>query len=76
MPLAVILDMDGLMLDTEPVAHRAFLHAADVIGCAFGDDVFGRLLGLNAAGARELLRAHYGDAFRLDDFLDAVARTL
>jgi HAD superfamily hydrolase (TIGR01509 family) len=69
---AVILDMDGLMLDTEPVAWRAFLHAADVVACEFGEDIFNRLLGLNNLSARQLLRSHYGDAFRLDEFLEAV----
>jgi HAD superfamily hydrolase (TIGR01509 family) len=68
----VILDMDGLLLDTEPMAHRAFQHASGVLGCEFGEDVFVRLLGLNAPSARDLLRRHYGDAFPLERFLEAV----
>ena len=31
-PVAVILDMDGLMLDTEPLAARAWTDAAALIG--------------------------------------------
>jgi HAD superfamily hydrolase (TIGR01509 family) len=72
MALAVILDMDGLMLDTEPVALRAFRSASRVLGCEFGDELFDRLLGLNARSARELLARHYGEGFPLDTFVQEV----
>lgn len=72
--LSVILDMDGLMLDTEPVALRAFQQASIDVGCEFGEELFERLLGLNARAATEVLLAHYGESFPLDDYRGLVAR--
>ena len=71
---SVILDMDGLMLDTEPVSRRAFQHASADLGCAFGDALFDQLVGLNARGARDVLCAHYGATFPLDEFTGLVAK--
>jgi beta-phosphoglucomutase-like phosphatase (HAD superfamily) len=50
---AVILDMDGLMLDTEPLYKRAWQTAAFELGCHLDDGWYLRLIGTtNAAGAR------------------------
>jgi HAD superfamily hydrolase (TIGR01509 family) len=72
MSIAVILDMDGLMLDTEPIALRAFQHASGVLGCEFGGEIWGRLIGLNGPSARQLLRDHYGEEFPLQQFTQLV----
>ena len=63
MGLALILDMDGLMLDTEPIALRAVKQASHELGYAFPDDVFERMIGLSAQGGRDVLRHHFGDTF-------------
>lgn len=63
MALALILDMDGLMLDTEPIALRAVKQASQELGFDFPDDVFERMIGLSAQSGRAVLRHHFGDTF-------------
>ena len=45
LPAAVIFDMDGLMLDTEPLAARAWSDAARSCGVPFDDVVTHRMIG-------------------------------
>lgn len=68
-PAAVIFDMDGLMLDTEPVAARAWSVAADRLGIAFDRAVTRRMIGRNFADCRALIREHHGDAYPVDDLM-------
>jgi HAD superfamily hydrolase (TIGR01509 family) len=65
-PAAVIFDMDGLMLDTEPVAARAWTEAADRLGIPFDHAVTRRMIGRNFADCRTLIREHHGDAYPVD----------
>ena len=68
---AVIFDMDGLMLDTEPLAARGWIDAADNIGIDFDPAVTARLIGLNFADCKAMIRAHHGDNFPVDDLMRA-----
>ena len=67
MARAVILDMDGLMLDTEPISLRAWRQSAVELGYVLDDDLCGRMIGLNAATNKAMLRAHFGAAFPADE---------
>ena len=67
---AVIFDMDGLMLDTEPLAARAWAEAAQAMGIAFDPGVTARLIGRNHADCRALLRAHHGESYPVESLMD------
>lgn len=67
MALAIILDMDGLMLDTEPIALRAWKQASCDLGHELDDGICDRLIGLNLPASKELLKRHFGDSFPVDE---------
>lgn len=61
-PLAVILDMDGTLLDTEPVAARAWFDAAGDLGVGFDPALPHRLIGRTFTDCRALIvEAHDAD---------------
>ena len=60
LPLAVIFDMDGLMLDTEPLGARAWEVAAREAGIAFDANVAPRLIGRTFTDCRALIHEHHG----------------
>jgi len=68
-PGAVIFDMDGLLLDTETLAARAWRDCAAAQGVAFDDALALRLVGRNFADCSALVRAHYADPYPVDGVL-------
>jgi HAD superfamily hydrolase (TIGR01509 family) len=70
-PAAVVFDMDGLMLDTEPLAARAWIEAAAGAGIAFDHAVTRRLVGRNFTDCRMLIREHHGDDYPVDALMGA-----
>ncbi len=70
-PAAVIFDMDGLMLDTEPLAARAWTIAAAELGLAFDRGVTRQLVGRNFPDCRTLLLARHGDDYPVDVLMHA-----
>lgn len=66
MPAAVIFDMDGLMLDTEPLAARAWTDAAQALGVDFDHAVTLRLIGRNFADCQRLIVEHHGPSYPVD----------
>src|SRR5262245_13830094 len=68
-PAAVIFDMDGLMLDTEPLAARAWGEAAAALGVAFDMSLAQAMIGRNFADCGALLRARYAAPYPVDALL-------
>ena len=67
-PAAVVLDMDGLLFDTEVLYQEAIQLAAAEGGHQIAIDVFNRTVGLPWAQSRALLLSHFGEAFPVDEF--------
>lgn len=65
-PAAVVLDMDGTLLDTEPLAARAWIDAAGALGLSFDASLPDRMIGRNFADCRALIVAHHGDDYPTD----------
>lgn len=70
-PAAVIFDMDGLMLDTEPLAARAWDDAAAALGVFFDRDVTASLVGRNFADCRALVVERHGGDYPVDALMRA-----
>ncbi len=73
-PRAVIFDMDGLMLDTEPLAARAWTEAARTIGVEFDPAVTPRLVGRNFPDCMALIHAHHGAGYPVARVMEAWAQ--
>ncbi len=65
---AVIFDMDGLMLDTEPLYRAAWQRAANELGYTLSDQVFIQMIGRSARDSEEILLNEFGPAFPLAAF--------
>ena len=70
-PRAVIFDMDGLMLDTEPLAARAWIEAARALGIPFDSGVNPRLIGRNFPDCRTIIGEHHGTGYPVDLLMQA-----
>ncbi len=68
-PHAVILDMDGLMIDSESIYRAAWFEAIPEFGREIDDPIFRRFLGRNARDAQLLLTEIYGSDFPAPDFV-------
>ncbi|HTI46436.1 MAG TPA: HAD family phosphatase, partial [Casimicrobiaceae bacterium] len=68
-PRAVLFDMDGLILDTEPLALRAWSECARALGVPFDAALGLRMVGRNFTDCSELLRAHYAPPYPCDALL-------
>jgi HAD superfamily hydrolase (TIGR01509 family) len=67
-PAAVVFDLDGLLVDTEPLYRSAYRWAAAQLGFELGEAVFPMLVGRSNAEAEQALVAHFGEAFRSEKF--------
>jgi len=68
---AVIFDMDGLMLDTEPIYKAAWQGAAAKCGYVLSDETYSQLLGRSRADAEQVLMEEFGSLFPLNVFRSA-----
>jgi HAD superfamily hydrolase (TIGR01509 family) len=68
-PVAVIFDMDGLMLDTEPLAARAWGDAATALGVEFDMTLALAMVGRNFPDCATMVRAHYSAGYPVDALL-------
>ncbi len=64
---AVVLDMDGLMLDTEPMSQVGWVQTFRERGLAFEPYQFHELIGLNVGDARRKITGWYGPDFPFDE---------
>jgi HAD superfamily hydrolase (TIGR01509 family) len=67
-PRAVIFDMDGLLLDSEPLYRVTWQTAAAAMGCPIDDEFYAHFVGRGNDQAERLLRERFGDALPLDEF--------
>lgn len=65
---AVLFDMDGLMVDTEPLARRAWEHVVAPHGAAMTDDLYERMLGRRTVESAQLVL----DELRLPEQLETL----
>jgi HAD superfamily hydrolase (TIGR01509 family) len=61
--IAVIFDMDGLMLDTERVAKIAWQRAAEELGYPISDDLYLSILGRDLKDTEAILAGSFGPSF-------------
>ena len=69
LPQAVIFDMDGLMLDTEPLAARAWDEAAAAVGARFDPALARRMIWYNFHDCEAMLRAECAGGYPVDAIL-------
>lgn len=67
-PRAVIFDMDGLLLDSEPLYRVTWQTAAADLGCPIDDELYERFVGRGNDESERLLAERFGDALPLDEF--------
>ena len=58
---AAIFDMDGLLLDTERVCKNIFQEACESLSVPFLEHVYLDIIGRNAQGIEQVIRAGYGN---------------
>lgn len=63
----VLFDMDGLLVDTEPIYHNANTEAIASMGYEPDDAYLRQCMGLSVQAWGEALYAHYGKDFPLDE---------
>jgi HAD superfamily hydrolase (TIGR01509 family) len=68
-PAAVVLDMDGLLLDTEPLAAKAWSDAAATLGVEFDAALARAMIGRNWPDCCALARSHFPRGYPVDALL-------
>lgn len=68
---AVVFDMDGVLIDSEPVFRVSAQHASSVLGHTITDEFYAELIGLPNAEIAAALVARFGPDFSLTEFQSA-----
>ena len=66
----VIFDMDGLMLDTEPIYRSAWRYACSTLGYSLSDELFDRLIGRSEKDSEAIVVKEFGPDFPVRRFRD------
>ena len=70
---AVVFDMDGLLVETEALVRDLMMELAPAFGGALPLGVFQLMVGLPGHASDAIAREHFGAAFPLQAYLDAVS---
>jgi len=65
---AVVFDMDGVLIDSEPIIRRAAQRAGELLGHTLSDSLYADLLGLPGAQVEAALMAAFGADFPLAEY--------
>ena len=67
-PVAVVCDMDGLLVDTERMERRVWQRVAQELGIELSDERFASFVGHSGDRNDALLRHYFGEAFDVPGF--------
>ncbi|MBP2295788.1 HAD family hydrolase [Azospirillum rugosum] len=73
---AVLFDMDGLLVDTESLAMRGLVSAAEAMGIDAPDSFCHAMIGVPADHCRLLVQERFGPAFPADAYLADAGRRM
>jgi HAD superfamily hydrolase (TIGR01509 family) len=65
-PKLVIFDMDGTMLDTEPISMNATMKAGEVLGVKFTQELCESFMGKSVVVIAEIIRKKFGADFNVE----------
>ena len=70
----VVFDMDGILIDSEPLFRRAAKLACRELGYVLTDETYARWMGLPPRAVEAAVRESMGDDFPMDGFRDVFRR--
>ena len=66
--VGVVFDMDGILIDSEPLFRMAAQRAADELGYVLADETYESWMGLPPQAVEAGVRASFGTEFPMDEF--------
>lgn len=64
----IVFDMDGVLIDSEPIVKRCGQQAARLFGAELSDALYNNLIGLPSKQVESGLQHAFGDSFPMQDF--------
>jgi HAD superfamily hydrolase (TIGR01509 family) len=75
-PKGVILDMDGLMLDTERIETALYARISREMGWSVNEAFFIRTIGISDANCEKICKAEFGDTYPFWDIYERMTKAL